>query len=133
MPRYIDADALYKETEKKIKANNEYGRAVVDGEFLDLINDAFIEDVVPREEADRLRSILDAYALQYGTVKDQQAVIERIKAETAREIFEEISKASADWGCFYISEGKLGYVTSDVSRTLTELKEKYTEEYHEIR
>lgn len=45
--RLIDADELYKDTEKKIKANNEYGRAVVDGEFLDLINDAFtIDDAV---------------------------------------------------------------------------------------
>lgn len=44
--RYIDADALRKETERKIKANNEYGRAVVDDEFLDLIDDAFTEDVV---------------------------------------------------------------------------------------
>ena len=46
MSRYIDADLLYKETEKKIKANNECRMAVVDGEFLDLINDAPIEDVV---------------------------------------------------------------------------------------
>ena len=46
MSRYIDADLLYKETEKKIKANNEYRMAVVDDEFLDLINDAPTEDVV---------------------------------------------------------------------------------------
>ena len=46
MSRYIDADALRRETERKIKANNEYGRAVVDDEFLDLIDDAFTEDVV---------------------------------------------------------------------------------------
>ena len=46
MSRYIDADLLYKETEKKIKANNEYRMAVVDGEFLDLINDAPTEDDV---------------------------------------------------------------------------------------
>lgn len=56
MPRYIDADALYRETEKKIKANNEYGRAVVDGEFLDLINDAETEDVVPKSEAANILS-----------------------------------------------------------------------------
>ena len=47
-------------------------------------------DVVPREEVDRLRHILDSYAIQYGTVKDQNEVIDRIKAEVAREIFEEI-------------------------------------------
>ena len=46
MPRYIDADALYRETEKKIAASHEHRMAVVDDEFLDLINDAFTEDVV---------------------------------------------------------------------------------------
>ena len=55
MARYIDADALYKETEKKIKANNECRMAVVDREFLDLINDAFTEDVVPKSEVNDLR------------------------------------------------------------------------------
>lgn len=47
-------------------------------------------DVVPREEVDRLRSILDSYALQYGTVKDQHEVIDRVKRETAMEIFKEL-------------------------------------------
>ena len=47
MSRYIDADELYKETEKKIKANHEIRMAVVDDEFLDLINDAPTEDVAP--------------------------------------------------------------------------------------
>ena len=53
MPRYIDADALYRETEKRIKEANAYRMAVVDGEFLDLINDAFTEDVAPRREVAR--------------------------------------------------------------------------------
>lgn len=38
--RLIDADVLTKETKKKIKENNRYRMAVVDGEFIDLINDA---------------------------------------------------------------------------------------------
>jgi hypothetical protein len=50
MARYIDADALYKETEKKIAEANSYRMAVVDGEFLDLINDAETEDDVPKSE-----------------------------------------------------------------------------------
>ena len=58
MARYIDADELYRETEKKIKANNEYRMAVVDDEFLDLINDAFTEDVVPRAELEHTLSDL---------------------------------------------------------------------------
>lgn len=40
MARYIDADALRKETKKKIKEANSYRMAVVDTEFLDLIDDA---------------------------------------------------------------------------------------------
>ena len=56
----------------------------------DLICRQDTADVVPREEVDHLRHMLDSYAIKYGTVKDQHAVIDRIKAETAREIFAEI-------------------------------------------
>ena len=51
----------------------------------------------------------------------------RKASDVAREIFEEISKASADWGCYCITSTKWGYVTHDVSKTLAELKKKYTE------
>ena len=54
MARYIDADVLYKDTEKRIKEANSYRMAVVDDEFLDLINDAFTEDVVPRETIEQI-------------------------------------------------------------------------------
>ena len=50
MSRYIDADELYKATQKRIAEANEARMAVVDDEFLDLIDDAFTEDVVPRAE-----------------------------------------------------------------------------------
>ena len=50
MPRYIDADELYKATQKRIAVANEARIAVVDDEFLDLIDDAFTEDVAPRVE-----------------------------------------------------------------------------------
>ena len=47
MPRYIDADALYRDTEKTIAESHQARMAVVDDEFLDLINDAYVdEDVV---------------------------------------------------------------------------------------
>lgn len=47
MPRYIDADVLYRETEKKIAESHQARMAVVDDDFLDLINDAYVdEDVV---------------------------------------------------------------------------------------
>ena len=48
MPRYIDADELYRATQKRIAEAHEARMAVVDDEFLDLIDDAFTEDVVPR-------------------------------------------------------------------------------------
>lgn len=50
MARYINADELYKATQKRIAEANEARMAVVDDEFLDLINDAFTEDVAPRAE-----------------------------------------------------------------------------------
>ena len=50
MARYIDADALYRDTERRIKEANSHRMAVVDDEFLDLINDAFTEDVAPKIE-----------------------------------------------------------------------------------
>ena len=53
MARYIDADELYKATKKRIAEANEARMAVVDDEFLDLINDAFTEDVAPRAEVAR--------------------------------------------------------------------------------
>ena len=53
MARYIDADELYKATQKRIAEANEARMAVVDDEFLDLINDAFTEDVAPRAELAR--------------------------------------------------------------------------------
>jgi hypothetical protein len=43
-----------------------------------------------RKEVERLKHILDCYALQYGTVIEQQEVIDKAKAELASEIFAEI-------------------------------------------
>ena len=52
-------------------------------------------------------------------------------SDIVNEIFEEISKASADWEtqCMgsYKQGIKWGYLTTDVSKTLAELKEKFTE------
>lgn len=46
MPRYIDADALYRDTEKRIAESHEVRMAVVDDEFLELIDDAYVEEDV---------------------------------------------------------------------------------------
>ena len=80
-------------------------------------------DVVPDSEVERLKRILNSYTLQYGTVRDQQKVIDEAKREVAREIFEEI-------------ETKLKPVTMisffgepvyDSSVILAEIKKKYLE------
>lgn len=86
-------------------------------------------DVVPRAEIDRLKlelenealkrekleQILNSYALQYGTVKDQQEVIDKVKRETAKEIFAEIQE-----DCF----DQFGYFEYEA---FIKLKQKYTE------
>ena len=46
MPRYIDADALYRDTQKSIAESHQARMAVVDDEFLDMINDAYVEEDV---------------------------------------------------------------------------------------
>ena len=45
----------------------------------------------------------------------------------ARDIFDDISKDSENWGCYCISAFKWGYVTSDVSKTLAKFRKKYVE------
>ena len=84
MARYIDADALYKETEKKIKEANSYRMAVVDSEFLDLINDADEADVVPRDEVQEIFKefdrMLERYAYEpYYTVQDMEIEVNILK------------------------------------------------------
>ena len=46
MPRYIDAYVLYRDTEKMIAEAHEARMAVVDDDFLDIINDAYYDDDV---------------------------------------------------------------------------------------
>ena len=61
----------------------------------DYINESYEEGYKEAQEelysdVERLDRICHSYALQYGTVTDQQKVIDKAKAEVAREIFEEI-------------------------------------------
>lgn len=67
------------------------------------------------DEVDRLERILHSYALQYGTVTDQQKVIDEAKADVAMEIFEEIEDVLDNIGYFDEIDFK-------------SLKKKYTEE-----
>ena len=88
------------------------------------IRDISTADVVPKSEVlaleneiERLKYILDSYALQYGTVMDQHLVIEKERAEVAREIFEEIEK----------HRDKIHGIALLLPEELAELKKKYTE------
>lgn len=88
------------------------------------IQNAPTADVVPESEIERLKRICNSYALQYGTVRDQQKVIDEAKREVAREIFEEIEtklKPVILLSCF-------GQPVYNSSVILAELKKKYTEE-----
>lgn len=109
MARYIDADLLYRETEKKIKANHECRMAVVDDEFLDLINDAETEDVVPRSEVEKLEEYID----DLNDSKEHLCVmLEEARADVAREIIDDLA-----------SEGLLNVEPWGIAN----LKKKYTE------
>ena len=126
MARYIDADELYRATQKRISEAHEARMAVVDDEFLDLINDAFTEDVAPRAEVN------EAYweGVEYGN-KDGAALV-------AREIFEEIEEYAelqieslnivekVDLsGAAFFGGGKQAFVL--LLDRLAELKKKYTQ------
>lgn len=90
---------------------------------LDELAEEHIDLIVEKDhlfdEVERLTYLLHCYALQYGTVKDQQAVIDKAKAEVAREIFEEI-ESLLKRTC------EKGYRGS-ISDLFAELKKKYTE------
>lgn len=70
------------------------------------------------KEIERLKHILNCYALQYGTVRDQQEVIDGAKQEVVREIFAELRDLTKYFkvpnGCALIS-----------LNTLAELEKKY--------
>ena len=71
-------------------------------------------------EVERLTNILNSYALQYGTVMDKHIVIERARAEVAREIILEIDTLICCHANGDIDDKRL-YILFD------ELKKKYTE------
>lgn len=147
MARYIDANALYKETEKKIKEANSYRMAVVDSEFLDLINDADEADVVPRAKYEELQHKYElAVAEREANVKGFAEDIAKAKSEVAKKICCEIEeeiiaalesnyRALKEWdngrNNDYILElvgrikGKIDALRG-IEAFVEELKEKYT-------
>ena len=76
MARYIEENEIYKLVEPR-------GTAHIHCSQIDELPRA---DVVPSSEVERLKHILNCYALQYGTVTDKQKVIDQAKQDLAREI-----------------------------------------------
>ena len=122
MARYIDADELYKAAQKRIAEANEARMAVVDDEFLDLINDAFTEDVAPRAEFEALKDEADRYKRYYFRHYYDEMIAEA-KAEVAREIFEEIEKHLFVIAPIEEFDGWARIQLADIMR----LKKKYTQ------
>ena len=105
MARYIDIDLLIDKVEETDWYHISKQGELVSGanskddiplykhsDIKEVLNNAPIADVVPKSEVEKLETILNSYALQYGTVMDKHIVIERAKSEVAREIFEEIEQ-----------------------------------------
>ena len=134
---YIDRDtAIRTATEMCVKIVG-HGITQIDAvNIADAFEDVSTADVVPKSEVEeaeaeieRLKHILDCYALQYGTVKEQQDVIDKANQEVAREIFEEIEKALSE---NFHADCQMGdciedYYDNNLQDNIAELKKKYTE------
>lgn len=137
MPRYIDAEKLIQRLEREVESCKDTSKGSALGfkmaiSFAETLSD---EQVAPRAvvdalkleveneilKRDRLQQILNSYALQYGTVKDQQEVIDKAKSEVAWEIFKELERLMFD--------GLIGgkYPAKVIApEKYAELKKKYT-------
>ena len=81
------------------------------------------------DEVDRLERICNSYALQYGTVTVKHAVIDKAKADVAREIFEEIKQQLEGLFDFFRQDGCIresSAIMLAISE-IAELKKKHTE------
>lgn len=124
MARYIDADKLIEKIFPIGLIND--GNYTINAKAIKMAVDMMpTSDVVPKSEVDkaeaeieRLQTILESYALQYGTVRDQH----KVKSEIAREIFWEI-KTCLEYE--YMSYLK-AYDYTLLTR-IEELENKYTE------
>lgn len=139
MREYITKEAAQKCLDDLSSDNligNENDTFISLAEAKDKIEELPTADVVPRsevealeEEIKRLQSVLNNYALRYGTVRDQRAVIDNAKADVAKEIFEEIGKILRRFD--EIAErdkseyGEL--IVGDITANIAELKKKYME------
>jgi hypothetical protein len=137
MARYIDADKLIQRLEREVESCKDPSKGSAQGFKMAIFIAQTLPDeqVAPRAVVDALkleveneilkrerqRQILNHYALQYGTVRDQQAVIDKAKSEVAWEIFAEIERLMFD--------GLIGgkYPAKVIApEKYAELKKKYT-------
>ena len=120
----------YDRLEKQIKPDEPYTSERREflsdcGRELSFYNDVIEmleDDITSRREVERLEKILNFYAIQYGTVKDQQKVIDNAKREVAKEIFEKIDEFTYR----YLNDAD--YSGGDMIYDIAKLKEKYVTE-----
>ena len=123
MARYIDADALIERILKlKVVTDDMYGMGIARG--IERAETAIqmqpTADVAPRAEVDELKRENESLAKTVNEaselIRKQRTKIEKVKAEVAREIFEEIERETKNHGIAY------------TQRKIAELKKKYTED-----
>ena len=68
------------------------------------------------------------YCRSYSVASNLYNTGYRKASDVGGKIFEEIAKATGEWGCYCLTTGRWGYLTEDVHRTLAELKKKYESE-----
>jgi hypothetical protein len=122
MARYIDADALLGNLKRQYGEELGWWCTVNMSDVGMMIEDAPTANVAPMEEVERLQTICDSYIVQYGTVAHKEVLLKKERADTAREIFEEIESISSDFPLY----GNTNTVILS-ERDLAFIKKKYTE------
>lgn len=112
MAQYKDIDEILNNLPDDLPYKASVKRVLIQAPTADVVPKSEVEKL--EAEVERLTAILNSYALQYGTVADKQKVIDKVKAEVAREIFEEIREVITLVGYFDWED-------------LCELKREYTE------
>jgi hypothetical protein len=139
MPRYIDAEHLMQKLSRMIdycekNKDKKFNALNVLFQVGDAIMDCPTADVVPKSEVERLNKKIDVLKRdRYQVFPDgrlellPRTDLDKIKAEVAGEIFEEIENAHEE--CIHIDPTtNIGYLLqSKFELKLAELKKKYTE------
>jgi hypothetical protein len=123
MARYIDVDEAILIAIQAVVDVVGHGISQVDAvRIAEKFEDAPTANVAPMEEVERLQTICDSYIVQYGTVAHKEVLLKKERADTAREIFEEIESISSDFPIY----GNINTVILS-ERDLAFIKKKYTE------